>query len=104
MPWPWKRKSRSQKTSEEKQREHIERVAHELYQNRLLLNRSGDTQSDWKTATKIVLSDWQTTLFASNRPLIQLEKKVWEPLLDWANNQALLRLIGLVGNVGLIRG
>ena len=107
MPWSWKRKpTSSQKLpediSEEKQRKHIERVAYELYQNRLLLGRPGDAQSDWETATKIVQSDWCTTLFAIHRPFIQLEKNVWEPLLAWANNQALLSLLGLVGNVGLI--
>ena len=104
MPWPWKRRTTARKTSEKKkrEREHIERVAYELYQNRRLLNRPGDAQSDWETATKIVKSSWHTTLFASHRPLIQLEKKVWEPLLAWANNQALLSLLGLIGNVGLI--
>ena len=111
MPWPlpWKRRPLPQKRPphiqsflEEQQRKHIERVAHELYQNRRLFNRPGNAQSDWETATKIVKSAWHTTLFASHRPLIQLEKKVWEPLLAWANNQALLSLLGVIGNVGLI--
>ena len=35
-------------------------------------------------------------------PFIQLEQRLWEPLLAWANNQALLGLLGLVGNVGII--
>ena len=102
MPWSWKRKAKPPQNPEEQQRKHIERVAYELYQNRLLLKRSGDAQNDWEIASKIVQSDWHTTLFASHRPFIQLEKKVWEPLLAWANNQALLGSLGLAGNVGLI--
>ena len=102
MPWNWKRQENPQTTADEKQRKHIERVAYELYQNRILLNRLGNAQSDWEIATKIVKSSWHTTLFASHRPLIQLEKRVWEPLLVWANNQALLSLLGVIGNVGLI--
>ncbi|MEM9804062.1 MAG: pentapeptide repeat-containing protein [Cyanobacteria bacterium P01_D01_bin.56] len=102
MPWLSKRQENPQRTAEEKQREHIERVAHELYQNRLLLGRSGNAKSDWEVATKIVRSDWHTMLFSIHRPVIQLEKKVWEPLLDWANNQALLGLLGLIGNISII--
>lgn len=104
MPWPWRRTPKPKKTFEERQWEHIERVAYELYQNRCLLNRAGNAQSDWETAIKIVQSGWHTTLFASHRPLIQLEKKVWEPILAWANNQAWLSFLGLIGNVGLIIG
>ncbi|WP_161634908.1 pentapeptide repeat-containing protein [Leptolyngbya sp. Heron Island J] len=44
----------------------------------------------------------RTILFLCNRPFIKLEKHVLEPILTWANNLALLDLLGLVGNVGLI--
>lgn len=69
-------------------------MTHELYQNRVLLNRYGLAEEDWANAEKIVYSSSRTTLFASHRPLMNLVKRVWEPLLDLANNQALLRLLG----------
>lgn len=81
---------------------YTERIAYSLYQNRLLLKRSGDAQSDWRTATRIIKSPWRKTLFATHCFLIRLEKQIWEPILDWASNQALLGLLGLVGNVGII--
>lgn len=102
MSWLWKRKAKPLKRPEENQQEQVERVAYGLYQNRLLLNRSGDEQSDWSTAEKIVESRFKTVLFTCHRRLIKLEKNIWEPILMWANNQALLSLLGLMGNVGLI--
>ncbi|MFG6105410.1 pentapeptide repeat-containing protein [Leptothoe sp. EHU-05/26/07-4] len=116
MPWNWKRRAQSQKIRVEKQREHIKRVAHELYQNRILLNRLGDAQSDWETATKIVQSDWQTTLFASNRPLLKLKKPffkvfkfiVWDsfwwllfsaPKLEWVKLLAVPLVLAGAGSI-----
>lgn len=58
------------KSKAEKQRESTERVALELYHNRLRLGKLGDTHSDWQEAEKIVRSPIRTTLFASNRPFI----------------------------------
>ena len=74
MPWSWKRKLAPRKSREDKQREDTERIAYKVYQNRLLLGRSGDAKSDWETAEKIVRSPWRTTVFAINRPLIKTEK------------------------------
>jgi uncharacterized protein YjbI with pentapeptide repeats len=62
------------KPKAEKQREHTERIALELYHNRLLLGKPGDERSDWAKAEKIVRSPIRTTLFASNRPLIKLRQ------------------------------
>jgi uncharacterized protein YjbI with pentapeptide repeats len=86
----------------EKQREHIERVAWEIYANRYKPGKRLDKDKLWDEADKIVRSPIKTTLFASNRPLIGLEKRLWEPLLAWANDQAMLSLLGLLGNLGLI--
>jgi Pentapeptide repeats (8 copies) len=69
-----------------------------------LLKRLGDQHSDWQIAEQIVRSPIRKTLFASHCQLIKVEKSVWEPLLAWANNQALFGLIGVVGNIGLIIG
>ena len=98
MPLRWKRKTVPRKRKEERQQE----IAYEVYERRQLLGRPGDAQSDWQTAQKIVASRWRTTLFVSHRRFIELEKRAWEPLLAWANNQALLGLLGVIGNVGLI--
>ncbi|MCG8365121.1 MAG: pentapeptide repeat-containing protein, partial [Pseudanabaenales cyanobacterium] len=83
-------------------RERTEKVAYELYQNRLLLKRQGDALKDWTAAEEIVQSPLKAALFAVNRAFIKLEKRAWEPLLTWANNQALLSLLGLIGNAGII--
>lgn len=36
------------------------------------------------------------------KPFVWMEKRVWEPLLSWGENQALISLLGLLGNLGLI--
>lgn len=36
------------------------------------------------------------------KPFVWMEKRIWEPLLDWGENQALISLLGLLGNVGLL--
>ncbi|MEM9118218.1 MAG: pentapeptide repeat-containing protein [Cyanobacteria bacterium P01_F01_bin.56] len=102
MSWSWKRNATPNKSPEEKQQQYTEQIAYELYQNRVRLGKAGNAQSDWQTAERIVNSPLKTTLFASHRPFIKLEKQVWEPLLKWADNQALLSLLGIIGNVGLI--
>ena len=94
MLWKWRRTPPPEET--------IRQVAEEVYQTRRLLNRSGDAQSDWETAEKITQSLLRKTLFVTHRPLIKLEKQVWEPLLAWADNQALLSLLGIIGNAGII--
>ena len=97
-----KRKSVSRISRDERLRERAEKVAYKLYLNRLLLKRQGDALKDRKTAEEIVQSPLKTALFAINRAFIKLEKRTWEPLLAWANNQALLSLLGLIGNAGII--
>lgn len=36
------------------------------------------------------------------KSFVWMEKRVWEPLLAWGENQALISLLGLLGNVGII--
>lgn len=36
------------------------------------------------------------------KPFVWMEKRIWEPLLSWGENQALISLLGLLGNLGLI--
>ena len=102
MPLPWKRHKPSQSEAEEAQRSHTEKIAYELSQTRQLLKRPGDQNTDWETAEKIIKNPVRKVLYRCHRPFIRLEKNTWEPLLSWANNQALLSLLGLVGNIGLI--
>ena len=78
---------------EEKLRSHTEQVAHELYQNRMLSGQPGDQNSDWATAEQIVRSPLKTTLFASNRPLIKLEKRIIEPTSRHLKNSALFDIV-----------
>jgi hypothetical protein len=77
----------------------VEQIAYKLYQNRVLLDRDGNSEDDWAKAEKIAQEKWQSAAFNCNYSLIRLEKKIWEPLLVWANNQALISLLGLIGNV-----
>ena len=102
MLFPWKRNPPAPPASEEKQSSPAAKIAYELYQTRQLLNRSGDHTTDWEIAEKIVRNPVRKALYCCHRPFIRLEKNTWEPLLAWANNQALLSLLGLVGNIGLI--
>ena len=98
----WKRHKPSQSESEETKRSHTEKVAYKLSQTRQLLKRPGDQTTDWEIAEKIVNNPVRKVLYCCHRPFIRLEKNTWEPLLVWANNQALLSLLGLIGNIGLI--
>lgn len=98
----WRRRLKHRKNCNERHHNSIEKISYGLYQNRLLLERPGDANSDWKIAEEISKSFIKRILFAGNQPLIKLEKKILEPMLMWANNLALLELLSLVGNIGLI--
>lgn len=80
MPCSWRRKPPTEET--------VRQVAEEIYQNRLLLNREGNAQSDWIKAEKITQSPILTTLFATNRPLIKLEKLMIEPFNTFLRESA----------------
>ena len=90
------------KSPSQNQLSRTEEIAYGLYQTRQLLNRPGDHTTDWVIAERIVQSRLRLALYRFHRPFIGLEKNTWEPVLAWANNQALLSLLGLVGNIGLI--
>ena len=90
------------KRSSEKREATTQKIAYELSQTRQLLKRPGDQTTDWEIAEKIVKNPVRKVLYCCHRPFIRLEKNTWEPLLAWANNQALLSLLGLIGNIGLI--
>ena len=103
MPLSWKRKPKPKTSQAEKrQREHINRIAWTLYESRVSQNKEIDKDNIWTTAEKIAKSPLRKALFTCNRPFIKLEKLIWEPILTWADNQALLSLLGVIGNVGLI--
>lgn len=89
----WKRKSEPQKSKEQKQHEHIKKVAAELRRNRLLLGRRGNVSSDRETAEEIVKSDLRTVLFVINRPLIGLEKRILEPFSKHLKQSAAFDII-----------
>ncbi|MGL5080424.1 MAG: DUF433 domain-containing protein [Microcoleaceae cyanobacterium] len=44
----------------------------------------------------------KSKLYSIVQPFTQMEKRIWEPILSWGENQALLSLLGLLGNLGLI--
>lgn len=103
MPLSWKRKPKPETIQAEKrQRERIDRIAWTLYESRFSHNKKIDKDNIWTTAEKIAKSPVRRALFTCNRPFIKLEKLIWEPILTWADNQALLSLLGVIGNVGLI--
>ncbi len=91
-----------QQSPEEKLRSRTKLIAQQLYQNRLILQKEGDEKSDWELAQQIVQSPVRSALLSCHIQFIQLEKRAWEPLLEWASRQALLGIFGLVGNVGII--
>jgi uncharacterized protein YjbI with pentapeptide repeats len=77
-------------------------IAHQIYLNRQLLKRAGSAEQDWQTAGDILAKPYKRALFRLHQRLIGLEKNLWEPLLRWADNQALLSLLGVVGNIGIL--
>jgi uncharacterized protein YjbI with pentapeptide repeats len=116
MPWQWLNKSKARQSFQERCQQDTERIAFELYQNRLLLGRPGDEHSDWQKASQIARNPIRTTLFASNRPLIKLRKptaKVGKlivrdipewllfslPKLEWMKLLAVPLAITLAGSV-----
>jgi uncharacterized protein YjbI with pentapeptide repeats len=116
MPWQWLNKSKARQSFQERCQQDTERIAFELYQNRLLLGRPGDEHSDWENASQIARNPVRTTLFASNRPLIKLRKptaKVGKlivrdipewllfslPKLEWMKLLAVPLAITLAGSV-----
>ncbi|MBE9139800.1 pentapeptide repeat-containing protein [Nodosilinea sp. LEGE 07088] len=102
----------AEKTKVEEQQEHqkyiervaaMEEVAWDLYDNLKPQTQQISLKDQVRNkAEKIVRSPLRKMLFAIHRPLIRLERNIWEPLLAWANNQALLSLLGLIGNAGII--
>jgi uncharacterized protein YjbI with pentapeptide repeats len=77
-------------------------IAHQIYLNRQLLKRAGSAEQDWQTAGDILAKPYKRALFGLHQRLIGLEKHVWEPLLRWADNQALISLLGVAGNIGIL--
>lgn len=76
----------------EKQREHTEQIALELYQSRLRQGKAGDELSDWTKAEKIVQSSIRKILFASKRFLVNLRQPAQEAfkLIAWDTPKWLL--------------
>jgi len=102
MPWQWSNRSKARKSRQEQRQQATEGIAFELYQNRLLLGRPGDQGSDWEKACEIARSPIKTALFSGHCVWIRLEKRIGEPILAWVNDQAVLSLLGVIGNLGLI--
>lgn len=76
MPLRWMRKRRFWKSDKQKQHKRTERTAGQCYQNRLLLKKSGDAQSDWETAEKIVRNPVRKLLFTTNCLWIKVRPSV----------------------------
>ena len=130
MAWKWKRRT-ARKSGEGKRREQTERVAYLVYRNRMVTGKAGDAKSDWEKAEKIVqtarsrsfISFWKSLLNWANTPRAGVQSKqprerIIRRLADWwettpvektledvehiLSNSALLSLLGLIGNVGII--
>ena len=102
MIWNQPQKTEKLKQQRDKLNQATQRIAYKIYQNRLLLSKSGDQISDWQLAERIARNPLRRTLYLINQPLIKAEKRYWEPLLAWANNQALLNLLGILSNIGIL--
>ncbi len=128
VTWRWKRQTTPQK--EQELRARTERVAYLVYQNRLLTGKPGDENSDWKTAEEIIqtarsrspITYWKSFLHWANTPREKAvepsNKRILRRFADWwettpvektlediehiLSNSALLSLLGLIGNVGII--
>ena len=60
-----------------------------------------DDQSSLADAEKIIENDWKRLQFSLNKPVIQLERCL-ERALAWLQRAALLEILALLGNLGLI--
>jgi uncharacterized protein YjbI with pentapeptide repeats len=116
MPWQWSNRSKARRSRQEHQEQATEGIAFELYQNRLLLGKPGDQDSDWEEARQIISNPIKTALFASNRLLIKLRKPTAKvrkfiardtpewlifslPKLEWMKLLAVPLAITLAGSV-----
>ncbi|MEM8612528.1 MAG: pentapeptide repeat-containing protein [Cyanobacteria bacterium P01_H01_bin.105] len=77
-------------------------IAYQLYRNRQLLKKKENPTEDWQTAENISGNLIRWLLFKVNQPFIKIEKRYWEPLLRWADNQSLLSFLGIIGNISII--
>lgn len=102
MPWIWKRNQEYLERLQAKQQERINQIAKLLREQKVVLGEQIDEDKILATAKKISDNPLREFLFSYNRLFLIIEKRIWEPMLEWANTQALLGLLGLAGNVGLI--
>lgn len=70
----------------------IQKIAYQLYQNRLLIGRKGDERGDWETATKIHKNIARRLIYWFNQPLIKLEKKVIEPIYQQVEKAEIFKI------------
>ncbi|NEO71135.1 pentapeptide repeat-containing protein [Moorena sp. SIO3H5] len=82
----------------------IKKIAIQLYNNRQLTGVKGTNIEDRYQAEKIANSPLRLVLFKCNQPLIRIEKKFLEPVLDYLNRLALIEILGLVGNLSILLG
>lgn len=101
MIWNRNRKHFSSK-NHKKRHDSINRIAYEIYKTRLSRKQEGNSQMDWELAEKIASSPLRKILFYSNCHFIKMEEEIWEPLLKWAESLALINILGLISNIGII--
>ncbi|AOX00494.1 hypothetical protein BJP34_14445 [Moorena producens PAL-8-15-08-1] len=82
----------------------INKIAIKLYKNRQITGVKGTNLEDRYQAEKIANSPLRLVLFKCNQPLIKIEKKFLEPVLDYLNRLALIEILGLVGNLSILLG
>ncbi|NEO41558.1 MAG: pentapeptide repeat-containing protein [Moorea sp. SIOASIH] len=82
----------------------IKKIAIQLYNNRQITGVKGTKIEDRYQAEKIANSPLRLVLFKCNQPLIKIEKKFLEPVLDYLNRLALIEILGLVGNLSILLG
>ncbi|MEM1307930.1 MAG: pentapeptide repeat-containing protein [Cyanobacteria bacterium P01_H01_bin.153] len=78
-------------------------IAHQLYINRNKPHSDTiyNAQTDWAKAEAIARSPLRRMLLKLNQPLIGSERRL-EAVLAWLQQAALLEILALVGNLGLI--
>ncbi|MEO1209726.1 MAG: pentapeptide repeat-containing protein [Cyanobacteria bacterium J06638_20] len=78
-------------------------IAHQLYINRNKphSDTTHNAQTDWAKAEAISRSPLRRTLFRLNQPLIGTERRL-EGVLAWLQRAALIEILALIGNLGLI--
>ena len=88
VEFPFRRPKKAKDPTEE-----TRSIAECLYLNRQTMKRSGNAESDWAQAERILKSPLRTILFHLNQFLIRVERRAVEPFANWVDRADLFRII-----------